>query len=247
MISLFEKEGHKNVMFNDLADGLMIQSNQHIILHNGEAIMLDPGGSKVYSRLFMEMSDVVSPSNLKYIFFSHQDPDIVSSTNTWLTISKADAFISELWVRFMHHFVIEDFVVERIKPIPDKGTTIELNDLKLQVIPAHFMHSAGNFQVYDPESKILYTGDLGASFGNDYAIVEDFSKHIQYMEGFHKRYISCNKAIKLWVEMVRQLEIEMIAPQHGAIFNTPQLAKDFIDWIEWLPCGVDVMADVYKI
>ena len=32
----------------------------------------------------------------------------------------------------------------------------------MYALPAHFLHSVGNFHIYDPIAKILYTGDLGA-------------------------------------------------------------------------------------
>ncbi len=247
MITIFDKDGHKNVMFSDLTSGLMIQANQHIIVHNDEAMILDPGGHKVYSKLFSGFSNITGSKNLKYLFFSHQDPDIIASANAWLMISKAEAYLSALWIRFIPHFGVDEFVASRIHSIPDEGMNLDLNGCELKIIPAHFLHSAGNFQVYDPVSKILYSGDLGASIGADYDIVEDFEKHIQYIEGFHKRYIPCNRALRLWADMVRKLDIEMIVPQHGAIFNTPSLVKDFIDWIEYLPCGIDLMKESYRI
>ena len=43
---------------------------------------------------------------------------------------------------------------------------------KLMALPAHFLHSSGNHQIYDPESRILYSGDLGASVGHSYIEVE---------------------------------------------------------------------------
>ena len=39
--------------------------------------------------------------------------------------------------------------------------------------------------------------------------------------------------------MVRQLDIETIAPQHGALFKGPEMSARFIDWISDLECGID--------
>jgi len=247
MIELFNENGHKNIMFSDLTEGFMVQANQHLIVHGDEAMILDPGGHKIYPKLFSGVSSVVKKKGLKYIFFSHQDPDIVASANAWLMVSDAEAFISELWVRFVPHFGVDKFAISRMRSIPDKGMTLNLGGAELKIIPAHFLHSAGNFQVYDTVSKILYSGDLGASLGANYDIVEDFSSHIQYMEAFHKRYIPSGETLKAWANMVRELDINMIVPQHGAIFNTPELSKQFIDWIESLSCGIDIMKDIYKI
>jgi flavorubredoxin len=48
--------------------------------------------------------------------------------------------------------------------IEDKGGTIRFRDgVELKIIPAHFLHSTGNFTLYDPISKILFSGDIGVS------------------------------------------------------------------------------------
>lgn len=52
------------------------------------------------------------------------------------------------------------------------------------------------------------------------------------MEGFHRRYMTTGKVIKNWVKMVRQLDIEI---------------SSFLDWLENLDTGVDIMDDVYQI
>ena len=247
MISLFKSDSHCNVMFNDLATGSMVQSNQHIIVHDHEGILLDPGGHKVYSRLLSEMTAVLPVSELKHIFFSHQDPDIVAAANGWLMVTDAEAHLSEVWMRFIPHFGVDKLVMERIKPIPDSGLTLRLGGVGLKILPAHFLHSAGNFQIYDPVSKILYSGDLGASLGQTYDFVEDFDAHVELMEGFHKRYMPTAKALKMWVNMVRTLDIEIIAPQHGAVLGNRELVGQFIDWVDGLTCGVDEMADAFAI
>ncbi len=41
--------------------------------------------------------------------------------------------------------------------------------------------------------------------------------------------------------MVRQLDVEMIAPQHGCRFEGKAMVNRFLDWIENLQCGVDIM------
>lgn len=247
MIKLFENGTHKNLFVNDLSTGQMVQANQHLIIHNGEGIILDPGGHKVYTKLFSMLSSEMKSNGLKHIFFSHQDPDIIAAANGWLMVTDAQAYLSALWMRFIPHFGVDEMVVGRIKPIPDEGMRITVGGAPLIFIPAHFLHSPGNFQVYDPTAKILYTGDLGASLGNDYAFVEDFDLHIGYMEGFHRRYIASGKALRTWARTIRNLDIEIIAPQHGAIFPTKELSHRFLDWAETLECGVDLLGDSYPI
>lgn len=244
---LFENENHKNILLEDFGHGEMVQANVHLIVDSGKGMILDPGGHKVFKHLIQEIGVIIGVDNLQWIFFSHQDPDIVAAANGWLMTTKATAIASKLWLRFIPHFGVDRLVVDRIKGIDDEGTIIRLGNSDIYILPAHWMHSPGNFQVYDPVSKILYSGDLGASLGQDYEFVQNFEEHIKYMEGFHRRYISSGRALRNWAKMVRQLDIEMIAPQHGAIFKGKDLVNKFIDWVENLETGVDLMDDIYKI
>ncbi len=104
-------------MFGDMSVGSMVQANQHIISDNGQWIILDPGGHKIYTSLMAELASLLPINGMKYIFFSHQDPDIVAATNGWLMVTEADAYLSELWMRFITHFGVDELVVDRIKPI----------------------------------------------------------------------------------------------------------------------------------
>jgi flavorubredoxin len=247
MLELYSNNGHKSIFSNDLSVGSMVEANQHIIIHNGEGILLDPGGHKVYTKLFAQLSSHLTISGLKYLFFSHQDPDIIAATNGWLMVTDAEALLSALWMRFIPHFGVDELVVNRIKPIPDKGMVVNVGGVDLKLIPAHFLHSPGNFQLYDPISKILYTGDLGASLGTSDPFVKDFDAHIPSMDGFHRRYLPSSRPLKMWAKMARQLDIEIIAPQHGAMMAGKENVERFISWIETLTCGYELMGDSFPI
>ncbi len=244
---LYDSDNHKNFFYSQLSVGIMVQANQHIIVHNGEALILDPGGHKVHTSLLSSLSEVVPIHNIKIIFFSHQDPDIIAAANAWLMLTDARAYLSGLWMRFIPHFGVDELVMNRIQPIPDQGMVIELGGLKLPIIPAHFLHSPGNFHLYDPASRILYTGDLGASFGYDDIEVRDFEAHIPRMITFHKRYMASSRVLKAWARTVKKLDIDVLAPQHGAIFTSKDMVHRFIDWVESLEVGVDVLGDEYPV
>jgi len=243
---LFENEDHRCVFFEDFTEGEMVSANQHLIIHKGKGMLLDPGGHKVYAKLFSALPEFLPPSALEYLFLSHQDPDIVASVNGWLMITDADAYMSAIWRRFVAHFGVDGSVMDRMKEIPDAGMKLNLGGCELLIIPAHFLHSAGNFHVYDPVSKILYSGDLGAAMV-DYRFVDDFDAHVDQMIGFHNRYMASATACKLWSEMVRGLDIEIIAPQHGAMFRGKEMCHRFIDWVGQLEPGAEAMRDVYQL
>jgi glyoxylase-like metal-dependent hydrolase (beta-lactamase superfamily II)/hemerythrin-like domain-containing protein len=244
---LFTDEVHKNVLLPSFGRGLSVQSNQHLIIDGDEAMILDPGGPKIYPEILHKMNGQLEGARLRYIFLSHEDPDIVTALNAWLADTEADAYISRLWMRFLPHFAIDRLVERRLKPIPDEGLRVPLGHTELLLLPAHFLHSSGNFQVYDPRSKILYSGDLGSSIGVTGTFATDFDRLAPHMEGFHKRFMCSNAALRAWARMVRDVEIDCIAPQHGSIMFGRDIVERFISWCETLACGVDLMTDGYRI
>ena len=154
--TLFETTGHRNILLEDFNKGpLAVQANQHVIVHGQSAMILDPGGHKVYSRVLSSTLQLLGSAKLETIFLSHQDPDIIAATNGWLMTTDAKAYISALWTRFVPHFGLDQLVENRLLPIPDEGMRLHLGGLDLLVLPAHFRPSAGNVPIYDPVSRIL--------------------------------------------------------------------------------------------
>jgi len=49
----------------------------------------------------------------------------------------------------------------------------------------------------------------------------------------------------LWVNMVRNLDIEIMLPQHGRPFVGKEMVDNFLDWFEKLECGVDLITEQY--
>lgn len=243
---LYDDGNHKCVAFTELVQGEGIQSNQFAIIDQGEGILLDPGGNLTYKHLIAELADYFLPSRTRYIFASHQDPDIIASVGGWLLITDAQVIIAEEWTRFLPHFCMRGATAGRLVAIPPRGMWLRLGGADLQIVPAHYLHTVGFFQIYDPISKILFSGDIGASLMDGHAAglpVSDFDAHLHdsHMLAFHRRYMSNNKACRLWVNMVRQLDIEWIVPQHGGSFQGKTMVKRFLDWFETLECGTDLI------
>ena len=237
---IFEDGGHKwiAIVRDPNRPGHMIDTNEYLVVHGEDSILLDPGGSEVFPSVFSAISTVFDPRKIDKVFSSHQDPDVVSSLSMWAEFNPdIRCYISWLWTSFVPHFggAEETFV-----PIPDSGMDILVGGQRLQAIPAHYLHSSGNFHLYDPKAKILFTGDVGAALlpaGEDGLFVEDFDRHIRHAEGFHRRWMGSDKAKRDWCSRVSLLDIDMLCPQHGAIYQGADV-KRFIDWFSRLDVGV---------
>lgn len=247
-IELYADNDHTVVVFPDLVRGDGgVQANQFLVRHGQHTALIDPGGALLYTPLSLALSPYVKLADLTWILASHQDPDIIGAVDRWLMYTPAKVCCSQLWGRFVPHSVPhyqKNAGSDRFMLIPDGGADIPMGDIAIRAVPAHFLHSVGNFQFYDPVSKILFSGDLGASMGDGpFAPVVNFDAHIRSMLGFHQRYMVSNRVCRLWAQMVRRMDIEMIVPQHGRPFAGKPMVQRFIEWVESLDCGVDRMTE----
>lgn len=236
---LFENNSHTWLMFgrDDEKPDEIIDTNQYIVISNKNALLMDPGGIELFSAMLSAVIKQLPADKITHLFASHQDPDIISSLGLWdQALPSATLHSPWIWESFIKHFGMNNI---HYSAIPDEGSSLKIDQVTLDFIPAHYLHSSGNFNVYDAEAKILMSGDIGAALESVDAplYVEDFDEHISKMKMFHQRWMPSNEAKNDWVSRVRKLDIEMMCPQHGRIFKGDDV-KRFLDWFEALEVGV---------
>lgn len=218
-----------------------VAANQYLIQKGKSGCLLDPGSVLDFSRIVANLSRFTRPADVELLFYSHQDPDVASAMPMWTTITPAKAVVSAIWSRFVPHY--GDIPPDRIQVVPDEGGSVRLGGARLDIIPAHYLHSVGNITLYDPVARFLFTADIGAALlppGKETLYVENFDDHIRYMDGFHRRYMASRRACRDYADRVSKLKIDAIVPQHGAIFRGPDVDR-FLNWFGSLECGVDLI------
>jgi len=242
--NLYNK-GHRWVAFgrDDKKPSGIIDTNQYIVIDGDRALLMDPGGIEIFAPMLAAVLQVCRIDSVTDLFASHQDPDIISSLGLWdQTLPNARLHAPWLWESFLRHFGLNSI---KYLGIPDEGSTLMLETVELQFIPAHYLHASGNYHVYDPEARILMSGDVGAALEEEGAplYVENFDEHVDNMKLFHQRWMPSNRAKNNWVRRVRELDIDMMAPQHGRIFRGDDV-KRFLDWFEALEVGTAIEKEV---
>ena len=238
---LYEDGDHRWIMFGrdpNKPKGI-IDTNQYLIQSGDEAILLDPGGIELFAPMLSAVLKYVPAEKITKMFASHQDPDIISSLGLWdQALPNAELYSPWLWEGFIRHFGMENTTY---KAIPDEGMTIQLGRIQLQFIPAHYLHSSGNFHVWDAKAGILMSGDVGAALEDTDAPlwVDNMDRHAPKMKKFHQRGMPSNEAKTDWVRRVSQLNIQVMAPQHGRLFKPPHV-QEFLNWFDQLPVGTAI-------
>lgn len=216
----------------------IIDTNEYLVTQGGDAMLCDPGGLEIFPAVFSALSAEYDPTRLKAVFSSHQDPDVISSLALWLEFNpELRCYVSWLWAAFVPHFGGD---AKTFVPIPDQGMEIPVGNVRLEAVPAHYLHSSGNFHLYDRKAKLLFSGDVGAALLPPDAqglMVTDFDKHIRHAEAFHRRWMGSNAAKRDWCERVSKLDIDLLCPQHGAIYQGADVMR-FINWFDALEVGL---------
>ena len=243
-VVLFHEGQHEFILLHrnsaDAEQG--IPSNQYLIRHGDVAALLDPGGFGVLPAVLTRLVGHISPERVQAIFLSHQDPDIIGGLASWMDGTPAIAYLPEAWARFVPHVGLG--ATDRVVGVPEDGAEIEVAPgFRLEIHPANFLHSPGQINVYDPVSRILFSGDIGAAVcdsEDNPVFVDRFDGHESRIEGFHRRYMAGNRALRTWLRRVEPLDIRQLAPQHGPIYRGAAV-RGLFDWLRDLRCGLDLM------
>jgi flavorubredoxin len=215
----------------------IIDTNQYLLRTRSRCLLVDPGGIELFAPMLAAVLHHAPVEEITDLFSSHHDPDVISSLGLWdQALPNAKLHAATIWEGFLRHFGCNN--IDYI-PIPDQGGSIKLDDAELQIIPAHYLHASANFNLYDPQAKLLMSGDIGSALEKAGAplYVENFNDHIEKMRYFHQRWMPCNQAKMRWIERIRHLDLEIMAPQHGRIFRGDDIQR-FLDWFEKLEVGI---------
>lgn len=215
----------------------LIDTNELVMATPDDVMLCDPGGFEIFPAVFAGLTSEIDAHKIGHIFASHQDPDVISSLSLWLRFNpKIKCHVSWLWAGFIPHFGGEQTT---FNALPDDGGNLEIGRTTLQVVPAHYLHSSGNHNLYDPAARLLFSGDIGAALLPPTAglFVTDFDSHIKHAEGFHRRWMGSNEAKRDWCERVAKLDIEVMCPQHGALYRGKDVMR-FINWFAELDVGI---------
>ena len=239
---LYESADHRCIAYNDLVPAKMACRPPFLISMGRSASSIP--AARCSTTPCAGAGTQCASAQIDLILCSHQDPDVIGSVDKWLLYTKrrscargCGGVSSRIWCRTHGERRPRRYL------LVETGARIALGDVDVLALPAHFMHSVGNLSFFDETSRILFSGDICSGLvasGMPYGFVEDFDGYRPCMEGFHRRYMAGNRIVRLWVDMVRELDPAMIVPQHGMPFRG-DAQRELLDWLYRLECGVDLM------
>jgi flavorubredoxin len=116
----------------------------------------------------------------------------------------------------------------------DDGQTLSLGDKTLQFIYIPWVHWPETFGTYLQQDKIFFPCDFfGSHLATSSLFVDDEPRVYEAAKRYYAEIMMPFRAnIQKNLEKIKNLQIEMIAPSHGPIYNRPQFIIDaYKDWV----------------
>lgn len=241
---LYSDGVHRAMLLGEPAAGLESGIHRYLVIDHGKGFILEHGLQQSLTEAFNEISQCLNPNDLDYVFIGTPLIRMEEALNRWLFASDAQALCSASWVEYLPNFNLNPVLQKRLSPVPDAGISILHGQNPLHLIPAHFLYKSCVFCLYDPVSKVLFSGDVASSINVSQLYSESFTSIQPFIEAFHCRYAFSSATMAHWVQQVRQLDIEIVAPGRGSILKGKQQISQLWDWLEQTPCGLDLQPSV---
>jgi len=134
----------------------------------------------------------------------------------------------------------KDFLIELLLIPEDKfvtvndGESLSLGDKTLEFVYAPWVHWPETMLTYLKEDKILFPCDFfGSHLATSSLFVEDEATVYESAKRYYAEIMMPFRTpIKKDMEKIKDLEIDMIAPSHGPIYDNPEFILDaYREWV----------------
>lgn len=213
--------------------------NAYLVKGSQKTVLLDTVDPTMTNVLLAQLKDI---DNIDYVVCHHVEQDHSGAIpNVLEKYSSAKVIIStrgkEMLIDHLH--IPED----RIVTVED-GETLSLGDKTLKFIYTPWVHWPETMSTYLVEDKILFTCDF---FGSHLATNELYAVDKPRVYEAAKRYYAeimmpFRNIIQKNLEKLKDLEVSIIAPSHGPIYNDPKfIIEAYKDWASDTPKNIVVV------
>lgn len=213
----------------------MFNSNPYLMIDDKEAVLFAPGPTSHTNSILEKITSLTDAKNIKYVIICQPDPDpyglIPSLEKTNGSKFKIVTHTKNAII-MAHEGVQSEFYL-----IDHNNWKLELSSgREIKFLPAPFCSSPGAFMAYDENSKTLFPGDLFSGLSPDLDLFAG-DRYKESMFAFHENYIVSHKILITALKPLSDLNIDMIAPQHGKIIKDD--AVNYIEALRSLHCGIE--------
>ena len=216
---------------DEVADGIFristyisdfnLQFNQFLI-KDDEPLLFETGMKQLFPVVREAVSKVIDPASLRYISFSHFEPDECGSLNEWLTLApRAEALCSIVGAMVF----VNDGAIRPARGLShDEVVHTGRHRFRFKSTP-HLPHGWDAGLLFDETTRTLlcsdllgHTGDVSATTDSD--IVGRFRETTAGFQGSPlANYMPYTRNTEAQINELASLKPQVCAPMHGSTFH----------------------------
>lgn len=212
--------------------------NAYLIIDE-KVTLIDTVKAPFAEELIKRISSIIDPEKIDYIVSNHVEmdhsgaiPEVMKVCKNATIVTSAPAGLAGLQAHYG-----SDYKYLAVKA----GETLSLGKRSLTFVATPMLHWPDNMVTYCPEEKILFSND---AFGQHFASSKHFDVDVNLEEVFQeaKKYYAnilmlYGKQAAKAMEIVRSLDLEMIAPSHGIIWtkHIPEILDKYEEFATGAP------------
>ncbi len=225
--------------------GDAFQCHVYLIRNGRESILIDPGSKLTLPVVLEKVTSLVKLSDIKYIIFHHQDPDITGSFEVLETLfPPGERYAVTHWrtATLLKHYGWKTpfWLVDR------HNWRLEAGDRVLEFVFTPYAHFPGAFVTYDVKTGALFSSDIFGAISDRFMLfAEDVPEYYEGVELFHKHYMPSNLILGYALDRIMEKNPAIILPQHGSIIPKELIPK-VVQRLRKIDCGLFLIDDRAK-
>jgi flavorubredoxin len=212
--------------------------NAYLIIDE-KITLIDAVKAPFAGELLDRISEIIDPAKIDYLVSNHVEMDHSGAIPAVMEVAKNATIVtsSPSGLKGLQAHYGDQYKFMGVKA----GDTLSLGKRSLQFVATPMLHWPDNMVTYCPEEKLLFSND---AFGQHFASNKHFDTEVDLatvMQEAEKYYANIlmlyGKQAAKALEIVKGLDIDMIAPSHGIIWT--KHIKDILDKYEYF-CSDEV-------
>lgn len=194
-------------------------NNPYLMVEEDVVILFDPGSAlpEHWGIVRRKVESVVPLNRVTTVVVHHQDPDLCAAIPLLEQELGVDAFeivTSDRTAVFIPYYNVRT----EVTPVQDSEVMTIGENHELLFITTPYLHFPGAINSYDLKYRALFSSDIFGAFSVDWALYAN-ENYRHAMKVFGEPYFASKAAVQNYVAKIKNLEIDLILPQHGSIIN----------------------------
>ena len=218
--------------FAGLPDGSWVGSHS-MVIRGAEPIVVDTGSALVRDQWLANLTSVVDPADVRWIFLSHDDHDHVGNLTTMLELAPRATLVASFAIMGRLGLDIE-LPLDRMRWV-DPGGTFDAGDRRFRAVRPPTFDSPATRGLVDESTGVLWAADAFGSLSPG-AVLERsevpddlYDASFPLLNGWNTPWMEWVDAQRYaaHVATTRTLPLEVVASAHGPVLRGGQIDDAF--------------------